>query len=112
MRPTVLPWVQFLTALVMNSWLGMMTLARSKVSISVARMLIRRTQPSSFLTTTQSPTRTERSANRMMPEMKFATTACRPKPMPTDSAPAIRAIFCRSMPSAPNASAPKAISAP
>ena len=42
-RPVVLACVQFFTALVMNSALGMMTLARSKVSISVARTRMRRT---------------------------------------------------------------------
>ena len=50
-----------------------MTLARSKVSISVARTLMRRTKPSSPLTTIWSPTRIGRSASRIRPETKFET---------------------------------------
>ena len=106
----VLEWVQFFTTPVMNSELGMITVARSKVSISVARTLMRRTQPSSLFTTTQSPTRIGRSASRISPETKFDTTDCRPKPMPTDSAPATSAIFCRSMPISARVSEMTAIS--
>jgi hypothetical protein len=46
-----------------------------------------------------------RSVSRMRPETKFETTDCSPKPIPTDSAPAMNAIFCRSTPSAASASA-------
>ena len=99
MRPSVFTRVQFLTMPVMSSEFGMITLARSKVSISVARTRTRRTHPSSPLTTIESPTRIGRSVSRMRPDTKFDTTDCSPKPMPTESAPAISAIFCRSKPS-------------
>ena len=109
MRPSVLARVQFFTTPVISSEFGMITLARSKVSISVARTRMRRTQPSSPLTTMESPARIGRSASRIRPETKFDTIDCRPKPMPTESAPATSAIFCRSMPRLPSASAIAAI---
>ena len=101
----MLRWVQFFTTPVMSSEFGMITLALSKVSISVARTLMRRTWPSSPLTTIWSPTRIGRSASRIRPDTKFETIDCRPKPMPTESAPATSAIFCGSMPSLPSAQA-------
>ena len=100
----MLRWVQFFTTPVISSEFGMITLALSKVSISVARTLMRRTKPSSPFTTIWSPTRIGRSASRMSPETKFDTIDCSPKPMPTESAPATSAIFCGSMPSSPSAS--------
>src|SRR5262245_26559561 len=77
----------------MNSEFGMITLARSKVSISVARTRTRRTHPSSPLTTIESPTRIGRSVSRMRPDTKFDTMDCSPNPIPTESAPAINVIF-------------------
>ena len=91
------------TALVISSELGTSTVVRSPVWISVARTLIRRMSPSASPTTTQSPTLTGRSASRIRPEMKFCTIACRPKPIPTDSALAIQAIRSRPTPMAASA---------
>jgi len=47
---------------------------------------MRRISPSTPARLTQSPTFTGRSVSRIKPEMKFCTMACRPKPIPTDSA--------------------------
>ena len=93
------------TVLVMNSELGTIRVERSPSWISVARTLMRRTSPSAVPSTTQSPTFTGRSASRIRPEMKFCTMACRPKPMPTDSALAIQAMRLTLMPSADSATA-------
>lgn len=91
-RPWALPSVMLRTVLVMNSELGTITVERSPSWISVARTFTRRTSPSVSPSTTQSPTFTGRSASRIRPEMKFCTMACRPKPMPTDSALATQAM--------------------
>ena len=45
---------------------------------------------------TRSPTRIVRSHRRMGPETKLLAIVCRPKPMPTDKPPAMRASFWRS----------------
>ena len=84
--------------------LAMITLERSRVSISVARTWMRRTRPSSPLTLMMSPTRIGRSASRIRPETKFDTTDCRPKPIPIDKAPATSVIFWKSTPSCASAS--------
>ena len=81
-----------------SSELGMIRLARSKVSISVARTLMRRTMPCWSPTTIQSPTLIGRSTSRIRPETKLLTIDCRPKPMPTDSAPATMARLVMSRP--------------
>jgi hypothetical protein len=61
--------------------------------------------------TTVSPTRTGRSKSRIRPLTKLLTTFCRPKPMPTPSAPATMAKFCSSTPITPSAtSTPSVIS--
>ena len=98
MRPIRSVWTQFLTTLVTRFEFGTISVARSNVSISVARALILRTNPCSAPTTTRSPTRMLRSHNRIRPETKLLAIDCRPKPMPTDSAPATMASFCTSSP--------------
>ena len=102
-RPSALRRVMLRTVLVMNSELGTIRVERSPSWISVARTLMRRTSPSEVPSTTQSPTFTGRSASRIRPEMKFCTMACKPKPMPTDSALAIHAMRLTLMPSAESA---------
>ena len=95
-RPCALPWVTLRTFCVISCEFGTITVERSHNWISVARTLMRRMSPSTSLDRlTQSPTFTGRSTSRIRPEMKFCTTACRPKPMPTDSALAIHAMLCR-----------------
>ena len=49
---------------------------------------------------TRSPGFTDLSASRMMPQMKLATIFCRPKPMPTPTAPEKIASADRLMPTA------------
>ncbi|MNX72820.1 hypothetical protein D3C86_1041880 [compost metagenome] len=99
-RPSALASVMLRTVLVMNSEFGTISVERSPSWISVARTLMRRTSPSVVPSTTQSPTFTGCSASRISPEMKFCTMACRPKPMPTDSALATHAMRSMPMPSA------------
>ena len=100
MRPSLLRCVQLPTAELMNSELGTITVWRWNVSISVARTLIFLTMPELAPATTQSPTLNGRSASRIRPETKLETMFCRPKPMPSDSAPATSARFDMSMPAA------------
>ena len=85
-----------------------MTFCRSSVSISVERMLIVFTVPSTPPTVTKSPLLIGRSKSRMSPETKLLTMFWRPKPMPTLRAPMTIASFVRSRPAAavPNTSAP------
>ena len=67
----------------MNCEFGTITVERSPIWISVARV----DPPDIALhppRLTQSPTFTGRSVSRIRPEMKFCTMACRPKPMPTE----------------------------
>ena len=104
-RPSALASVMLRTVFVMNSELGTISVERSPSWISVARTLMRRTSPSAVPSTTQSPTFTGRSASRIRPEMKFCTIACKPKPMPTDSALATHAMRSTPMPSADSAEA-------
>ena len=59
--------------------LGTSTCVRWKVSISVARMLMRRTKPSWPLTDTQSPALIGRSTSRKTPEITLLAMFCRPK---------------------------------
>ena len=80
--------------------LGTMTWVRWKVSISVARMLMRRTKPSWPATITQSPALIGRSTSRMTPEITLLAMFCRPRPMPTESAPSTIARLVKSTPSA------------
>ncbi|MNP47427.1 hypothetical protein D3C76_1414790 [compost metagenome] len=47
----------------------------------------------------RSPTFTGRSVNRMMPETKFLTISCKPKPMPTERALTIQARLVHLTPS-------------
>ncbi len=56
------------------------------------------TSPSTPETLTQSPTFTGRSISRITPATKFCTICCRPKPMPTERALAIRAIWAKPRP--------------
>ena len=104
-RPSALASVMLRTVLVMNSEFGTISVERSPSWISVARTLMRRTSPSAVPNTTQSPTLTGRSASKISPEMKFCTMACRPKPIPTDSALATHAIRSTPIPSADSATA-------
>ena len=80
--------------------LGMITLWRFHVSSSVERMLICFILPSSPLIKTQSPTLNGRSNKMIMPETKFFITSCKPKPIPTDRAPAMTAKLDKSTPMA------------
>src|SRR3546814_12005845 len=73
-------------------------LSRSDVSSSVARMRTRRTVPSLPATEMKSPLRIGRSNSRITPDTKLLTTFCKPKPMPTDNAPATIASLPRSTP--------------
>ena len=98
MRPRRFCSVQLVTGEETNSELGTTTDAESNVSISVARTEIRRTVPSVSPITTQSPTRIGRSISISRPATKFSTTVRRPKPMPTESAPATMAKLERLMP--------------
>ena len=81
-----------------SSEFGTISVARSKVSISVARTAILRTVPCLPPTSIQSPALIGRSTSRMIPETKLETTVWRPKPMPTDRAPATMARLDRSIP--------------
>ena len=82
----------------MNSELGISTLAPLKVATSVERTLIRLTMPSLSLTTTQSPSLIGRSISTIRPQTKLLMTVCKPKPIPTDSAPATTVRPVRSRP--------------
>jgi hypothetical protein len=99
-RPTVLPRVQFVTVPEMKSALGTITSVRSKVSIRVERTEMSFTIPMLPFTSIQSPSEMGRSISRMMPETKLLTTFCRPKPIPTDSAPTRTPSAVRSIPPA------------
>ena len=63
----------------------------SNVSISVARMLIFLTKPSTSPTVTKSPALIGRSNKRMIPETKLFAIDCSQNPIPTESAPATTA---------------------
>ena len=104
-RPSALASVTLRTLFVMSSELGTITVERSPIWISVARTLMRRMSPSASPSTTQSPTLTGRSTSRIRPDTKFCTIACRPKPMPTESALATHAMRSTEMPSSDNANA-------
>ena len=56
--------------------------------------------PKVLPTSITSPGFIERSSSRMMPLTKFDTIFCRPKPMPTPTAPLKTANAVRSMPTA------------
>ena len=75
-----------------------MTSARSNVCISVKRIFILFTNPCVLPTSIQSPLRIGRSNNKIKPETKLLTMFFRPKPIPTDKAPAITAKFLNSIP--------------
>ncbi len=85
--------------LVISSELGTIRVDLSPTWISVERTEMRRMSPSWSPIFTQSPIFTGRSASRIRPETKFWVIACRPKPMPTDSALASSASFSNPMPS-------------
>ena len=70
---------------------GTITLILLNVSTSVARILICLTLPSSPSILTQSPTFIGRSNNKIIPDTKLFTIFCNPKPIPTESALAIKA---------------------
>ena len=99
-RPRRSAWVRFFTTSEIRLEFGTMTVARSNVSISVERTLIRFTMPSPPVRITQSPTLIGRSASRIRPETKLLTIDCRPKPMPTPRAPATSARLEKSSPAA------------
>ncbi len=82
---------------------GTMTSAPSNVVSVVARMPIARTLPDVPDTSTTSPGWIGRSNIRIRPETKLLTTFCRPKPMPTPSAPKMRANCEVSKPAAASA---------
>ncbi len=102
-RPIGAASVMFWIVLVISSELGTISVDRSATWISVDRTLIRLTSPSWLPIRTQSPILTGRSASRISPDTKFCVIACRPKPMPTDSAPSTTASFSIPMPSAASA---------
>ncbi|EXI73555.1 MAG: hypothetical protein AW07_02513 [Candidatus Accumulibacter sp. SK-11] len=79
--------VQFTSLSASSIPLGTTTSAPSKVVMMVARMPMSRTLPLIPATSTTSPSRIGRSNIRISPATKFFTTSCRPKPMPTPSAP-------------------------
>ena len=54
--------------------------------------------PSSPFIITQSPTLNGRSNKIIIPATKFLITSCKPKPIPTERAPAIKARLVKSMP--------------
>ncbi len=97
-RPVRLNRVQLVTLPVTRSEFGTITSERSQVWIRVALTEIDFTIPCEPPTSIQSPSLTGRSTSRITPETKFDTTFCRPKPMPTDSAPATIASPDRSIP--------------
>ncbi len=71
----------------------------SLVVMRVARMRTSRTSPvTPDSSSTQSPTSSCRSKRMTMPATKFATMLCRPKPIPTPSAPRISARLVKSTP--------------
>ena len=82
-RLTVLLSVQLRMRPVMNSLLGTTNSWRFQLVIVVARMRMRETTPLTSPTVTISPTRIGRSASKMTPLTKLATTSCNPKPSPT-----------------------------
>ena len=97
-RPVRSPRTRFLTMPEIRFEFGTITAERSKVWISVERTEIRRTMPSESPITTWSPTRIGRSHSSSKPETKLLTIDCRPKPMPTESAPATMVSFSRLRP--------------
>ncbi|EKD60235.1 MAG: hypothetical protein ACD_54C00865G0001 [uncultured bacterium] len=99
-RPDMLKRVQFVTRPEIRSEFGTITSDLSKVWMRVDRTEIDLTMPCVVPTSIQSPSLTGRSISRMMPDTKFDTTACKPKPMPTDNAPATMARPERSIPAA------------
>ena len=82
---------------------GTTTSAPSNVVSVVARMPISRTLPDVPATSTTSPGWIGRSNIRIRPETKLLTTFCRPKPMPTPSAPNTIANWLVSKPAAASA---------
>ena len=99
-RPVRLKCVQLVTRPEIRSEFGTMTSDRSKVWIRVERTEMDFTMPCVVPTSIQSPSLTGRSINKMMPETKFDTTVCKPKPIPTDRAPATMARPARLIPAA------------
>lgn len=97
-RPVRLARVQLVTGWLIRSLLGTITSVLSKVSTRVERTEMRLTMPCWPAASIQSPTLMGRSISKMMPETKFDTMVCRPKPIPTDSAPATMASDDRSIP--------------
>ena len=86
-----------------NSEFGTSTFWLSSVSISVARIRILRTNPSTSPTVTKSPVRIGRSNNKIMPETKLFAISCMPKPMPRARAPEMSAMPVRSTSAIANA---------
>ena len=97
-RPVRSPRTRFLTTPEIRFEFGTITAERSKVWISVERTEMRFTMPSESPITTWSPTRIGRSQSRSRPETKLLTIDCRPKPIPTESAPATIVSFSRLRP--------------
>ena len=97
-RPDRLNRVQFVTRPATRSVFGTITSERSKVWMRVERTEMDFTIPCTVPTSIQSPSLTGRSIKRMMPDTKFDTMFCKPKPIPTDKAPATMARPDRSMP--------------
>ncbi|MNI52556.1 hypothetical protein D3C73_1073500 [compost metagenome] len=106
MRPWLLPIVMLRMVLVISSELGTIKVDLSLTWISVERTLMRLISPSWSPSFTQSPIFTGRSVSRIRPETKFWMIACRPKPIPTESALTSNARFFRFRPIAVNAHRP------
>jgi hypothetical protein len=85
-RSVLFDSVQLRSRPVMNSLFGTTSSLRSKSTMVVARIRTRDTVPVASPTVTMSPTRIGRSRSRMIPETKFATISCSPKPSPTPRA--------------------------
>jgi hypothetical protein len=96
--------VQFVTSLEIRLAFGTMTSAPSKVRTVLERTPMRETLPNIELNCTVSPDCTGRSKARIRPDTKLLTMFCRPKPMPTDSAPTMIAKRSSWMPAAATAS--------
>ena len=92
--------VQLVTLSEISCPLGTINSELLKSRMMLARIPIRRMTPISLWTCTTSPTFTGRSKSRISPETKLFTMFCKPKPIPTPSAPARTVNFVMSTPRA------------
>ena len=87
-----------ITSRVMKSSFGIRNSRPSRVTTETKRARSSRIQPKVSPSEMVSPGLMERSSRMMIPEMKFETTFCRPKPIPTPTAPENTVKAVRSMP--------------